>query len=196
MAEECANSRLYGGIHYNTDNLNGLKMGRSIGDNVNKNSMAGIKPVFVLLSIRNLCYFSLSVRMPVWIGAALFLSLLLSSFSCKHQTKTLSPDLDSKLLATLFCEAKLLRLERFQLADQIRFTEDSLYNFRKTKVLSASPGFHERAYRTSSSKNKEKAEQIKLLQKKLYDSIYISREDRIFLDQEFLKVSKEMCPDK
>jgi len=36
MAEECANSRLYGGIHYNTDNLNGLKMGRSIGDNVNK----------------------------------------------------------------------------------------------------------------------------------------------------------------
>jgi hypothetical protein len=36
MAEECANSRLYGGIHYNTDNLNGLKMGKSIGDNVNK----------------------------------------------------------------------------------------------------------------------------------------------------------------
>ncbi|MBK9107428.1 MAG: vanadium-dependent haloperoxidase [Saprospiraceae bacterium] len=36
MAEECANSRLYGGIHYNMDNLNGLKMGRAIGDNVNK----------------------------------------------------------------------------------------------------------------------------------------------------------------
>lgn len=36
MAEECANSRLYGGIHYNTDNLNGLRMGRSIGDNVVK----------------------------------------------------------------------------------------------------------------------------------------------------------------
>jgi hypothetical protein len=36
MAEECANSRLYGGIHYEMDNLNGLKMGRSIGDNVNK----------------------------------------------------------------------------------------------------------------------------------------------------------------
>ncbi|MBK7811684.1 MAG: vanadium-dependent haloperoxidase [Saprospiraceae bacterium] len=36
MAAECADSRLFGGIHYNTDNLNGLKMGRSIGDNVNK----------------------------------------------------------------------------------------------------------------------------------------------------------------
>lgn len=36
MAEECADSRLYGGIHYDTDNLNGLKMGKSVGDNVNK----------------------------------------------------------------------------------------------------------------------------------------------------------------
>ncbi|MEP7323756.1 MAG: vanadium-dependent haloperoxidase [Saprospiraceae bacterium] len=36
MAQECADSRLYGGIHYNMDNLNGLKMGRSIGDNVIK----------------------------------------------------------------------------------------------------------------------------------------------------------------
>lgn len=36
MAQECADSRLYGGIHYNMDNLNGLKMGKSIGDNVIK----------------------------------------------------------------------------------------------------------------------------------------------------------------
>ncbi|WP_428666283.1 vanadium-dependent haloperoxidase [Runella sp.] len=36
MALECANSRLYGGIHYDMDNINGLKMGRSIGDNVVK----------------------------------------------------------------------------------------------------------------------------------------------------------------
>lgn len=36
MAEECSDSRLFGGIHYNMDNLNGLKMGRSIGDNVIK----------------------------------------------------------------------------------------------------------------------------------------------------------------
>jgi hypothetical protein len=35
MALECANSRLYGGIHYNVDNLEGLKMGQEIGDNVN-----------------------------------------------------------------------------------------------------------------------------------------------------------------
>lgn len=34
MALECANSRLYGGIHYNMDNLNGLKMGKEIGKNV------------------------------------------------------------------------------------------------------------------------------------------------------------------
>lgn len=34
MAQECANSRLYGGIHYDMDNQNGLLMGRGIGDNV------------------------------------------------------------------------------------------------------------------------------------------------------------------
>jgi hypothetical protein len=36
MAEECANSRLYGGIHYVFDNEKGLQVGRAIGDNVNK----------------------------------------------------------------------------------------------------------------------------------------------------------------
>lgn len=36
MAKECANSRLYGGIHYDMDNQVGLQMGRSIGDNVVK----------------------------------------------------------------------------------------------------------------------------------------------------------------
>ncbi|MBK6782561.1 MAG: vanadium-dependent haloperoxidase [Saprospiraceae bacterium] len=35
MAEECANSRLYGGIHYPMDNSKGLQTGRAIGDNVN-----------------------------------------------------------------------------------------------------------------------------------------------------------------
>lgn len=35
MALECANSRFYGGIHYNEDNMEGLKMGRMIGTNVN-----------------------------------------------------------------------------------------------------------------------------------------------------------------
>lgn len=34
MAEECADSRLYGGIHYDMDNQLGLRMGRAIGDNV------------------------------------------------------------------------------------------------------------------------------------------------------------------
>jgi hypothetical protein len=36
MAEECANSRLYGGIHYTFDNDKGLQVGKAIGDNVNK----------------------------------------------------------------------------------------------------------------------------------------------------------------
>lgn len=36
MALECANSRLYGGIHYNQDNLAGLQMGRALGTNINK----------------------------------------------------------------------------------------------------------------------------------------------------------------
>lgn len=34
MAEECANSRFFGGIHYREDNTRGLQMGRGIGDNV------------------------------------------------------------------------------------------------------------------------------------------------------------------
>lgn len=36
MTEECADSRLYGGIHYDLDNQLGLKMGRGLGDNVLK----------------------------------------------------------------------------------------------------------------------------------------------------------------
>jgi hypothetical protein len=36
MALECANSRYYAGIHYNEDNIEGLKAGREVGDNVNK----------------------------------------------------------------------------------------------------------------------------------------------------------------
>ncbi len=36
MAQECANSRLYGGIHYPIDNSKGLQVGKAIGDNVNK----------------------------------------------------------------------------------------------------------------------------------------------------------------
>lgn len=36
MAIECANSRLYGGIHYPMDNSKGLQVGRAVGDNVNK----------------------------------------------------------------------------------------------------------------------------------------------------------------
>lgn len=35
MAEECANSRFYGGIHFQQDNLYGLEQGRAIGNNVN-----------------------------------------------------------------------------------------------------------------------------------------------------------------
>ncbi|MCF8276062.1 MAG: vanadium-dependent haloperoxidase [Flavobacteriales bacterium] len=34
MAEECASSRFYGGIHYPMDNIQGLISGRTIGDNV------------------------------------------------------------------------------------------------------------------------------------------------------------------
>lgn len=34
MALECANSRLYGGIHYDMDNMLGLNMGKEIGKNV------------------------------------------------------------------------------------------------------------------------------------------------------------------
>lgn len=36
MAEECAASRFYGGIHYPMDNDKGLELGRAVGSNVNK----------------------------------------------------------------------------------------------------------------------------------------------------------------
>ena len=35
-SEECADSRLFGGIHYDMDNKRGLQMGRALGDNVLK----------------------------------------------------------------------------------------------------------------------------------------------------------------
>ena len=35
MADECANSRFYGGLHYPMDNIKGLQVGRAIGDNIN-----------------------------------------------------------------------------------------------------------------------------------------------------------------
>lgn len=35
MATECANSRFYGGIHYDMDNIMGLQTGKAIGKNVN-----------------------------------------------------------------------------------------------------------------------------------------------------------------
>lgn len=34
VSEECANSRLYGGIHYDMDNKVGLQLGRGVGNNV------------------------------------------------------------------------------------------------------------------------------------------------------------------
>lgn len=44
VAQECAISRLYGGIHYTFDNEKGLQVGKAVGDNVNKE----IKwPIFV-----------------------------------------------------------------------------------------------------------------------------------------------------
>ncbi len=36
MAQECANSRFYAGIHYNMDNTSGLLVGKQVGDNINK----------------------------------------------------------------------------------------------------------------------------------------------------------------
>lgn len=36
MADECANSRFYGGIHFLQDNIFGLEQGKAIGNNVNK----------------------------------------------------------------------------------------------------------------------------------------------------------------
>jgi hypothetical protein len=36
LAEECANSRFYGGIHYVMDNVKGLQTGRAVGDNVSR----------------------------------------------------------------------------------------------------------------------------------------------------------------
>jgi hypothetical protein len=35
LADECADSRLYGDIHFPMDNIKGLQVGRAIGDNVN-----------------------------------------------------------------------------------------------------------------------------------------------------------------
>ena len=42
VAQESAWSRLYGGLHYRMDIVNGLDMGKAIGDNVNTISMPSV----------------------------------------------------------------------------------------------------------------------------------------------------------
>ena len=44
FAEEAAMSRLYGGIHYRSDNEEGLRLGRKIGELVLRQALAGTEP--------------------------------------------------------------------------------------------------------------------------------------------------------
>ncbi|MBK6355138.1 MAG: hypothetical protein IPF46_17580 [Saprospiraceae bacterium] len=159
--------------------------------------MAGIRPDKVLPRSEKVDSCARSQGLFAWFYLLLFLSVYFFSYGCKNKNKISTLEQDSRLLATLYCEAKQLKEERFLLADHIRFSEDSLMQFpEKNKYFLSRLDSLNKLIEPLHEQTKNKSEQIKLLQQKLYDSIYTSKKDRIILDQEFLKVSNQLCSDK
>ncbi|MEP7323757.1 MAG: hypothetical protein ABI761_17660 [Saprospiraceae bacterium] len=106
-------------------------------------------------------------------------------------------DRDSQLLAGLYCKAKEIRIRRFDLADRIRFTEDTLImkefksNFFYQKRLDSLSAFKE----PLTNLTKILSDSIFITQKKLYSKIYNSPEKKNLLDLAFKQAVEKICPD-
>jgi hypothetical protein len=117
--------------------------------------------------------------------------------SCNPNREEQRLDDDSSLLARLYCEAKTLRIQRFDLADQIRFTEESL-------LEGGGQGLPELSTRLDSLKKlvipladqtKVLSDSIDGLQQKFYRQAYSSKMQRKRLDLAFQKWIELLCPD-
>lgn len=98
-------------------------------------------------------------------------------------------------MADLYCEAKSLRIRRFELADQIRFAEDSAQEGKGD--LGSTPRLDSLNQMISPLADLTKilADSINALQQRFYQQDYYTKEKRKLLDQAFLKRIEEICPD-
>lgn len=101
------------------------------------------------------------------------------------------------MLAQLYCEAKLLRIQRFELADQIRFLEDSmaLHRDEQHPVLSRQLDSLNTLIGPLSISTKVLADSIESTQKAWYTKKYQTPDQKKKLDQGFQKAITILCPD-
>lgn len=119
-------------------------------------------------------------------------------YNCGTKTNELQLLVNSQLLAGLYCEAKFLRIQRFELADQIRFAEDSLSKIRSddqhtTLILRLDS--LQNLIEPLAKQTKALADSIHATQQGFYQKFYNTKEKRTVLDQAFQKRIQENCPD-
>ena len=109
----------------------------------------------------------------------------------------LNIDRDSKHWAALFCEARELRNRRFELADLIRYAEDTLKKMQNDQAYTHSARLDSLRVLVQpvTAKSALLADSIASLQQKLYASTMHSQKARKSLDQAFQKAIQEICPD-
>jgi len=92
----------------------------------------------------------------------------------------------------------MLRMQRFELADQIRFTEDSLSKIKSDDGQAAfilRLDSLQKLVDPLAVKTKILADSINATQKGFYQKSYLTKETRLVLDQAFQKRIDEICPD-
>lgn len=125
--------------------------------------------------------------------------LLICCFLLKCGTKPDIQNIDreSKHWAALYCEARELRDRRFELADLIRYAEDTLKKMQndQANIYSARLDSLRALVQPVTAKSALLADSITSLQQKLYASTLHSQKARKNLDQAFHKAIQEICPD-
>lgn len=132
--------------------------------------------------------------MKPYLLLALLLSLLVSCNNNEISEETLQADAD--MLANLQCDAKKLQEERFQLANNIRFLEDSVMATQdsmlligyKAKLADLAPQKESVLERT-----KIMADSISKTMMKLQQGTYKDTADRKLLDVALNKKFEQIC---
>ncbi len=132
-------------------------------------------------------------------GAVAPISLLICCFllKCRTNLEIQNIDRESKYWAALYCEARELRDRRFELADLIRYAEDSLKKMQndQANIYSARLDSLRALVQPVTAKSALLADSITSLQQKLYASTLHSQKARKNLDQAFHIAIQEICPD-
>ncbi len=125
---------------------------------------------------------------------ALFLILLLAG--CGPARSDSQVEEDARALAEIYCKAQMLRAERFQLADEIRFLEDSIMMFPDApETKNRELALQELQATTTSmwQRTKSVADSINRLLDSFYKGNYPEKADRSRLDKELEKVMRDVC---